>query len=53
MDCYENRMYKQLLLDFRFVLQDDSILTRLQPLPSEYFPVNHSTNHSISDAILD
>ena len=39
---FENRMYKQLLLNFRVVLQDGSILTRLQPLPSEYFPVNQS-----------
>jgi len=39
---FENRMYKQLLLNFRYVLQDDGIFTRLQAFPSEYFPFNHS-----------
>jgi hypothetical protein len=33
-DRFENRMYKQLLLDFRDVFEDDSIWTRLQPVPS-------------------
>ena len=44
----ENRMYKQLLLNFRDVLQDDGILTRLQPLPSEYFPLNRSRTIPLS-----